>query len=67
MGDDAQAMTAAAQGLMQHPHNPQLLQGFSILQALGVKAAPTLTKDTDLKAVPMFVENVGSIGFMDHQ
>ena len=50
MGDDAQAMTAATQGLMQHPHNPQLLQEFSVLQALGVKAAPALPLDTDLKA-----------------
>lgn len=49
MGDDTQAMTAAAQGLMQHPHNPQLLQEFANLQALGVQAAPAMSQNTARK------------------
>jgi hypothetical protein len=39
MGDDARAMTAATQGLANHPQDPQLLAEFNALQQLSVKPA----------------------------
>jgi hypothetical protein len=39
MGDDARAMTAATQGLANHPQDPQLLAEFNAMQRLGVKPA----------------------------
>lgn len=39
MGDDPRAMTAAAQGLANHPQDPQLLAEFNALQSVGVKPA----------------------------
>ena len=39
MGDDARAMTAATQGLANHPQDPQLLAEFNAMQPLGVKPA----------------------------
>lgn len=40
LGDDQRAMTAAAQGLANHPHFPPLQEEFNALQRLGV--APVL-------------------------
>lgn len=37
--DDARAMTAATQGLANHPQDPQLLAEFNALQHVGVKSA----------------------------
>ena len=39
MDDDARAMTAATQGLANHPQDPQLLAEFNALQQVGVKPA----------------------------
>jgi hypothetical protein len=39
MGDDARAMTAAAQGLATHPKHPELQEEFSALQRLGIAPA----------------------------
>jgi hypothetical protein len=39
MGDDARAMTVAAQGLATHPKDAQLQQEFNALQHVGVKPA----------------------------
>ena len=39
MDDDARAMTAATQGLANHPQDPQLLAEFNALQSVGVKPA----------------------------
>jgi hypothetical protein len=39
MGDDARAMTVAAQGLATHPKDAQLHEEFSVLQRVGVKPA----------------------------
>ena len=39
MDDDARAMTAATQGLANHPQDPQLLAEFNALQHVGVKPA----------------------------
>lgn len=36
-GDDARAMTAAAQGLASHPQDKPLLEEFNALQFVGVK------------------------------
>jgi hypothetical protein len=38
-GDDARAMTAATQGLANHPQDPQLLAEFNALQQVGIKPA----------------------------
>ena len=38
-GDDTRAMTVAAQGLANHPQDPQLMQEFTALQRLGTKPA----------------------------
>ena len=38
-GDDARVMTAATQGLANHPQDPQLLAEFNAMQRLGVKPA----------------------------
>ena len=38
-GDDARAMTATAQGLANHPQDPQLLAEFNALQQVGIKPA----------------------------
>jgi hypothetical protein len=38
-GDDARAMTVAAQGLANHPQDPQLMLEFNALQRVGVKPA----------------------------
>lgn len=37
IGDDARAMTVAAQGLATHPQDPQLQQEFNALQHVGVR------------------------------
>ena len=39
MGDDARAMTAAAQGLATHPKHPELQEEFSALQRVGIAPA----------------------------
>ena len=39
MGDDARAMTAAAQGLATHPKDTQLQEEFASLQRISVKPA----------------------------
>ena len=39
MGDDARAMTVAAQGLATHPKDEQLQQEFNALQHVGVRPA----------------------------
>ena len=39
MGDDARAMTAAAQGLATHPKDAQLQEEFASLQRISVKPA----------------------------
>jgi hypothetical protein len=39
MGDDARAMTAATQGLANHPQDSQLLAEFNALQHVGAKPA----------------------------
>jgi hypothetical protein len=38
-GDDARAMSVTAQGLANHPQDPQLLGEFNALQQVGVKPA----------------------------
>lgn len=38
-GDDTRAMTVAAQGLANHPQDPQLMQEFTALQRMGTKPA----------------------------
>jgi hypothetical protein len=38
-GDDARAMTVAAQGLAAHPHHPGLQEEFNALQHLGIQPA----------------------------
>jgi hypothetical protein len=38
-GDNARAMSVAAQGLANHPQDPQLLAEFNALQQVGVKPA----------------------------
>jgi hypothetical protein len=38
-GDDARAMSVTAQGLANHPQDPQLLAEFNALQQIGVKPA----------------------------
>lgn len=39
LGDDARAMSVTAQGLANHPKDPQLLAEFNALQRAGVKPA----------------------------
>jgi hypothetical protein len=39
MGDDARAMTVAAQGLATHPKDAQLQQEFNTLKQVGVRPA----------------------------
>ena len=39
MGDDARAMTVAAQGLATYPNDPQLQEEFAALQRVGVQPA----------------------------
>jgi hypothetical protein len=39
LGDDARAMTAAAQGLATHPKHPELQEEFSALQRMGIAPA----------------------------
>lgn len=39
MGDDARAMTAAAQGLATHPKHPELQEEFCALQRMGIAPA----------------------------
>lgn len=38
-GDDARAMTAAAQGLANHPNTPALQEAFLALQQVGIQPA----------------------------
>ena len=42
LGDDARALTVAAQGLATHPQDAQLLGEFTALQQLGAKPAMAL-------------------------
>jgi hypothetical protein len=39
MGDDARAMTVAAQGLASHPQDAALQEEFNALQSVGIKPA----------------------------